>query len=332
MENLLSSITTKNLLDNLEEGESITFYVLPNVKEKEDPELKITYKDEILVSYIKNGEVHFANVEGTELGEKSGLRMGQKITMYDKYNGERDRKRVPEWESGGRYGKEIYCFGQTILISAPPGGGKTTALAGLCKSFEAGDTGLINKVFDFSMATRKVLSYRIKFGEREDDTMYLPSEIDLTIDADSTAPIEVQLSKLYEVITLALRDAYMGNHVILAIDSLTRLIENLTGLYAHTHMVAGGISFDVTTMVDNLIRMGGQYGDGTLTLVGTCLTSPSSNTWKNIYTRLSAAANGEIKVARSAFSRKKGLSSTMTRREEVKVYPFVTLFGKKFHY
>lgn len=346
MKNPISSITAESLIDDLKIGESIVFYVLPNVKVKseENPEM---YEEDILVSFVRNGVVTLANVEYKELGNMNELRPGQKLEVIrtDRYDEKGfniidiyvNEKRDPFWITGAtfkksKYEKVKYCFGQSILISAAPGVGKTSALAELCDSYECGELTWVEKqLLGEDAKGLKALTYRIKFGERKDDSLYSRyAEVDYTIDTDSSAPIEVQLTNLYVYITLALIDAYEGNHVVLAIDSMTRIIENLTGLYAQTHMVSGGISFDVSGMVDNLLRMGGHYKQGTLTVIGTCLLSPSNNTWKTIYTRLSAAANGEILLAKDDDDDR--YSRPSTRRKEEEYQPHFTLLGEKFYY
>lgn len=337
----MSSITAESLIEDLKVGDSIVFYVLPNVKVKSE-EFPLMYEENFLVSFIRNDKVVLATVEGRELGIKNELRPGQRLEVQKTYDVDnegdyiikilRSQKRDPHWITGAKYNKTKYCFGQSILISAAPGVGKTSAITDLCDSFESGElTNFERLILGEEAVGLKAITYRLKFGERKDDTMYSRyAECDLTIDTDSSAPIEVQLTRLYEWITRALIEAYNGNNVVLAIDSLTRIIENLTGLYAQTHMVAGGISFDVSGMVDNLLRMGGNYKHGTLTIIGTCLLSQNNNSWKNIYTRLSAAANGEILLAK--IEGNKRLIKSSTRREEVLPQPYFTLLGKKFYY
>lgn len=276
------------------------------------------YTNNILLTYIKNNHVHFIYLKSGELGDHSILRPGQKLIMYGKDRGNYINKKIPLWKTGAEYNRTKLCFGQSILVSAPPGGGKTSAVTAIARSYEMNP---------------EVVSYRMLIGERMDDSLYASDELeDKTINCDSSAPIEVQLRTVYITLTNALKDAYDGRHVILAVDSLTRMIMSLTGLYSSTHMQSGGISFDVLNMVSNLFKLGGGYLDGTLTIIATCLYSPSNNTWKAIYTELSASANAEIQVARSARNPRKSILNTSTRRSEAKVYPYFTLGGYRFYY
>lgn len=127
------------------------------------------------------------------------------------------------------------------------------------------------------------------FGERKDDDLGHK-----TIDTDSSAPIGVQMYNLYEIITRALLSAYGGEDVVLGIDSLTRMVEQLTTAHADTHMLSGGISSVVKNMVGRLFRMAGETGDGSLTIIGTSLWSKSNGGWKNIYAELSSIATAEF--------------------------------------
>lgn len=172
---------------------------------------------------------------------------------------------------GGR--KTKFYHGQTILTYAPPGAGKTYSAEKLSLSYEENGTTM----------------HRVLIGERRDDTLG-PN----TIKAEAASEVTDQMKVVYKVLTDALRDAYSGKKVCLVIDSLTRIIEQLTDEHTDSHMVSGGISAPVKKMVSDLFRMGGRYDGGYLTIIGTCLYSMQNNTWKNITQELRSAANAEI--------------------------------------
>lgn len=169
------------------------------------------------------------------------------------------------------------CYGQNVLVTAPPEGGKSYK------------TRYILDKFNISNFSGNTEVFRVLFGERKDDDLGHG-----TVDTDSSAPIGVQMYNLYEVITRALLSSYEGKDVVLGIDSLTRMIEQLTTSHADTHMLSGGISSVVKNMVGRLFRMAGETGDGSLTIIGTSLWARSNGGWKNIYAELSSIATAEF--------------------------------------
>jgi transcription termination factor Rho len=315
-----SSVTFTSLVKLIPDGDSLDFYVMPtvNTKKKSDDSPLDEYTNKILLTYIKNNRIYFVQLNEREIENEIDLRPGQKITMYGPKKGVYMDKKLTVWKTAVEFNGTKFCYGQNILISAPPGGGKTTAVMKLARAYEDSDSSL--------------MYYGMLVGERFDDSLFPSGEEDKTINCDSSAPIHVQLSVIYMTLTKALRDAYNGRNVVLAIDSLTRLILGLTGLYSETHMVSGGISFDVTVMASNLMKLGGTYGKGTLTMIGTCFYSKSNNTWKTVYSELSAAATAEIKVSRDPFNEKRVSMSSFTRRKEEKVYPYKDILGIRFYY
>lgn len=196
---------------------------------------------------------------------------------------------------------DIY-YGQTVLILAAPGGGKTYCCRQILDSFESNGA----------------IVHRLLFGERRVDSLG-PG----TIDSDSSAPIGYQLNALYKVLLDALIDAYSGEDVVIGIDSLTRIIEVLTTVHKGTHLVAGGISSPVKLMVSNLIRMAGQYAEGSLTIAGTCLWASRNSTWQNIASEMKAAANVEIQP-----DIERGYND-FNREKLTKVYPTINVLGKE---
>jgi transcription termination factor Rho len=319
-----SSMSFTQLIKLIEPGDSMEFFVLPMVNTKKKDLVTGTsfdeYTNRILLAYFTNGHARLVELEKDEIEDTKPVVAGRKLIIYSTEEETFERKRETIWKKAITYGtkeKANFCFGQNILVSAAPGGGKTGTCIELADAFDA---------------TGNSVSYRMLVGERPEDRLYKYGQVDKTINCDSTAPIHFQMQTFYETIARALKDAYDGKNAVLVIDSLSRLILSLTGLHSDSHMVSGGISFDVTVMASNLMKMGGTYGDGTLTVIGTCFFSPSHNTWKQIYYELSAAANAEVKVSRDPFNTKNKLMKPFSRMKEIKFIPYVDLFGIRFEY
>jgi hypothetical protein len=277
-------------------------YVLPSV---------ITDKNKcnfILGTYFC-GEFYIIDKGLKKLGNSTKFRAGMKLKLTlvnDEINTEiLDEVTSPKhWIKGGSYKKTTVCHGQSILITAAPSQGKTGNLKALLDSYESNGATM----------------FKVLFGERRDDD--LGSN---TIDCDSSATLEYQLDVLYQTLTEAIKSAYSGKQVCFGMDSLTRIVESMTDKYSDTHMLSGGISFAVKNMVSRLFRMGGQLGKGRLTIIGTCLYSSSSSTWKNIYTELKSVSNAEFLPG---FDGRKDYS----RKKLTKFNPTVKVFGLEIAY
>lgn len=322
----LKYMELNEILDKLKK---IRVYVLPDVstlkktksKSDEDFEIKDEPTSHFRLSTYFEGEFVLIYGDLNILGDKNFYRAGMRLDISRKVGGGLRIEYIGVisplvWKTGAKHtARSRYssmrstttklCFGQSVLIMAAPGKGKTSTARSIIDSFA--QSGTIN--------------YRVLFGERRDDSLGVGS-----IDCDSSAPIKYQMYVLYKTITAALVDAYDGNNVVLGIDSLTRIVESLTASYPDSHMVSGGLSSDVILMVSNIFKMAGQYAQGTLTIVGTCLWSKSNNSWKNITVILQSSANAEFHPDID------GGASDSTRRKEVKNYPTIKLFGREFAY
>lgn len=263
-------------------------YVMPAVEEVEnsiDKNNKHAKKfNYVLTGFL--GKEFFVIKEGLEdLGDQARWLAGMRLNIL--FKPETNTLDINYYESEApitrRHGATVklgkskvkLCYGQNILVTAPPEGGKSFATETIVDSY-------LKK-------NPKVIDYRILFGERKDDKLGRN-----TIDCNSSTTVEYQLYTLYKHLTSAVRDAYLGNDVVVAIDSLTRQVEVLTNKYSHSHMLSGGISSSVKNMVGRLFRMPGAYGTGTLTMVGTCLWARTNNSWKVVYSELSSIATAEF--------------------------------------
>lgn len=263
----------------LSEKDNIVCYVLPQVDELKEGNKGKKYH--YVLTFIHKKDVYLIEKGLSKLGNLNSFRAGMRLRIFKGENKTiskiyyKTSMSPVNWRLGGEVNKVRLNYGQSILVTAPPASGKSY---------------LTRKISDDFLSRKpNGPQYRILFAERKDDDLG-PG----TIDCDSAAPLNYQIYVLYKHISLALRDAYSGEDVLVAIDSLTRMAEQLSNMYSHTHMVSGGISSSVVKMVTDLFRMAGQLGKGTLTIIGTCLWARSSGTWKNIYNSFAAAANAEF--------------------------------------
>lgn len=272
-------------------------YVLPNL-EKGLPNV---------YTYIHQNEVYkleedlFGSTEflpGTKLLAR---RVGNTVKI------EMTRPTSPKtWYEAGEFKGIKICHGQNVLVTAPPSKGKSYT---------------VESLMDIISKDRTVKNHRVLFGERRDDTLGNNS-----INIDSSLSLTTQINQLYVVLTKALHDAHEGNKVILGIDSLTRLVESLTNTHSDTHMVSGGISVDARTKVEKIFRMAGRYESGYLTIIGTCLYSNNSMTWKNIYSGMSSIANAEFFPASTT-----GRTNNSRRKPDI-LLRSKKIFGVHFEY
>lgn len=313
-----SSISFESLIKLIEPGETMEFYIMPvvNTKLKDEQGNSLDeYTDNILLAYFRNGHVHLVQLEDGDILDTKPLRAGRMLIIHSDKRAQLRRKRETIWKTAIVYNREKFCYGQNILISAAPGGGKT---------------GTAIELADLYGNTENTVSYRMLIGERPEDRLYKYGQIDRTINCDSTAPIHIQMQTFYSTLARSLKDAYEGKNVVLVVDSLSRLTIGLTGLYSDSHMVSGGVSLDVSVMASNLMKMGGSYGLGTLTIIGTCFYLQSHNTWKQVYYEFSAAANAEVKVARNPFNKKEKLVESFSRMKEEIINPYIDIWGIRF--
>lgn len=305
-------LTMEEYLYSMRENDESRFYILPNVALKnEDGKVYDQRRD---VAAVKGNTVIFIKLNH-ELGNPDLFLPGQLICVNKNKIGYTVKKSIGDRVKAFTFKGVQYSYGQSILVTATVGTGKTTTTTELCRLFSE---------------VEGVTSKRCLFGERPEDRMYAMSEVDETIDTNAASPIGLQYTRLMEALALALDSAHRGENALFAVDSLTRIVMSLTGLFSDSHMVSGGIGHEVNDMVANLLRLGGTYGTGTLTVIGTCLFSSGNNTWKSIYDLLSSAADGEVKILRLS----KGLAfDVKTRRPPAVHYPYVTLplLGKVYY-
>jgi hypothetical protein len=312
------------------QGGSSIFYVLPKVNELEDPEKPdglLTHfvfgtflgdkffliEDTILK--VRSEKVYYRNPnsgqeEQFSLCTKDFFRPGMKVFMSkeDVEKGEKERylvdyqisTAVETWRRSSSIKLEegILCYGQSILITAPPASGKSFTTK-----------KILDSMAEYSTRPR---IYRVLFGERKSDTLGVG-----TVNCDSSAIVDYQLYILYQEFTKALRDGYNGYDAIIGLDSLTRMCVFLTNQYAHSHMVSGGISSSAMTMVSRMFDMSGKVGEGTLTIIGTALWARPNNTWKTIYAELSAIATAEFHPDCKSGKLNKSRLKEPSRRENV---------------
>lgn len=312
MENKALNTIETLILNETSKGRKLEMFVLPSVSTTKIDLNQATTLDNrnVVVGYFdKHNKVkvlHLSKEQIESLDITSPVDIftaGRRLTFTSKGTEiflSYGSKRTSVWKRATVYKGAPLCYGQNILLSAPAGGGKTSTLIEVCNLIE---NSSVNGT-----------SYRILFGERSGDSLYSIGTENKSIYCDAVESLVTQLNTVYETLTKALKDAYDGKDVVFALDSATRFVTQLSGAHSDLHMVSGGLSSDVNKMASNLLRLGGSYGKGTLTVVTTCLYANSNNTWKAIYTELSAAADAEILCAKVRGVQKIKASS---RRDEI---------------
>lgn len=303
-------------LSSMDEGDTVNIYILPHVasKERDENNNKLdSYNHTRDAAIVKGTSVIFIKIDH-ELGDPKYFTPGQLISIDRNKIGYTVAKSIGKEIHSITYKGTEFTYGQSILVTATVGTGKTTSITEVCAKF---------------CELPNTYSRRCTFGERMEDRMYETYEVDETVNTDSSAPIGLQYTRLMEALALSMDAAHKGNNSLFAIDSLTRLVQSLTGLYSESHMISGGIAQEVQEMAASILRLGGKYGKGTLTVIGTCLFAYNNNSWKSIYDVLSAAADGEIKILRLS----KGLAFDVKSRRPPEVsYPYIEIFGEKIYY
>lgn len=304
-------LTVEGYLNTMEEDDTAKIYILPNVALKNED--GIVYNTKRDAAVVKGDSVVFLSLNH-EFGNPDLFTPGQLICVNKHKEGYTVEKSIGKQIHSFTFKETPFTYGQSILVTATVSTGKTTTTTELCR---------------LHCKSPNTYSRRCTFGERMEDRLYGAGEVDETIDTGSSSPIGLQYTKLMSALALALDAAHSGKNALFALDSMTRLVMSLTGLFSKSHMVSGGIGHEVIDMVANLLRLGGKYGEGTLTVIGTCLFAGSNNTWKSIYDVLSAAADGEVKILKLS----KGLAfDVKTRRLPEISEPYITLFGEKIYY
>lgn len=319
----MEQVLTIDLISALDRSNGkLNVYVLPSVAENssenidKDTEEAKSERLSYILTYFYRGDFYLITSGLTHLGDESRYLPGMKMTITSQSDDPEEclvdikavRITAPTvWHKSGKIKDVSICHGQPILCAAPPGGGKSYMAKTILDTVENYD--------------RSVRVYRNLFGERPDDDLG-----NGTVDCNSSAILDYQLYILYREYTMALRDAHGGMKVIIGTDSYTRMIETLTNKYAHTHLLSGGISSSVKSMVSRLFRMSGKVGEGYLSIVATALWAKSNSGWKSIYLELSSVSTAEffphVRSGKLDYTRREPTSSMDRGLLEIK------LFGK----
>lgn len=197
--------------------------------------------------------------------------------------------------------------GQKLLVSAPPGKGKTTVIKEVANSYE--------KV---GCKVRRIL-----IGERTNDTLG-PG----TTNAHVLYDVGTQYNMVLEQVALSLRDAHKGIHAVLAIDSLTRMVEKLNGLDKSGNLTTGGISGRIKDLISQLFMLGGIYGEGTLTMAATCLFN-KTGAKRVIYSELKSISDAEIFPEARTIAEQRKYNYHRMKKDFYRIKKFGNMFKNK---
>ena len=197
--------------------------------------------------------------------------------------------------------------GQRGLIVAPPQAGKTTVLTHIAEAVSA----------DPELELLVLL-----VGERPEEATALRRAIDgLVLVADLDAPSREQAAVVNLALAHARRLTEEGRHVVVLLDSLTRLarVQNLAAP-GGGRTLSGGIDASALTPLRQVFGAARAIEDGgSLTLIATCLIDTNSRLDQVVYEEFKGTGNMEIhldrKLAQLGLFPAVNISRSSTRQE-----------------
>ncbi|MEA3335387.1 MAG: transcription termination factor Rho [Chloroflexota bacterium] len=197
--------------------------------------------------------------------------------------------------------------GQRALIVAPPQAGKTTMLENIAKAAAVDP--------DLNLLVCLV-------GERPEEATALRRSIQgEVLVADLDAPERAQIAVVDTAMAHARRLTEEGQHVVVLMDSLTRLarVHNLAAR-GGSRTLSGGIDASALTPVRQVFGSARTTEDaGSLTLIATCLIDTNSRLDQVVYEEFKGTGNMEVhldrKLAQLGLFPAVNIARSSTRRE-----------------
>lgn len=205
-------------------------------------------------------------------------------------------------------------FGQRALIVAPPRTGKTILLKEIANAIRAN-----------SPATRVLL---LLIDERPEEVTDFRRTVDAEIFAstfDEPPTRHVQVAEL--VIERAKRLVEMGNHVVILLDSITRLARGYNNLQpSKGRIMSGGVEAKALTKPKKFFSSARNVEEGgSLTIVATALIETESRMDEVIFEEFKGTGNMELHLDRSLVEKRVfpalNILLSATRREELLFHP-----------
>ena len=204
--------------------------------------------------------------------------------------------------------------GQRALIVAPPRGGKTMIMKDIAKAIRASspETAVILLLVD----------------ERPEEVTDLKREVDADIYSstfDESAPRHVQVAEL--VLERAKRLVELGRHVVVMLDSITRLARGYNNLMPNKgRIMSGGVDAKALLAPKKFFGAARNVEEGgSLTIVATALVDTNSRMDEVIFEEFKGTGNMELHLARELVEKRIfpaiHILNSGTRREDLLYHP-----------
>ena len=204
--------------------------------------------------------------------------------------------------------------GQRALIVAPPRGGKTMIMKDMAKAIRASspETAVILLLVD----------------ERPEEVTDLKREVDADIYSstfDESAPRHVQVAEI--VLERAKRLVELGRHVVVMLDSITRLARGYNNLMPNKgRIMSGGVDAKALTKPKKFFGAARNVEEGgSLTIIATALVDTNSRMDEVIFEEFKGTGNMELHLARELVEKRVfpaiNILNSGTRREDLLYHP-----------
>jgi transcription termination factor Rho len=204
--------------------------------------------------------------------------------------------------------------GQRALIVAPPRGGKTMIMKDIAKSIRAS-----------SPEIRVIL---LLIDERPEEVTDLKRDVDADIYSstfDENSARHIQVAEM--VIERAKRLVELGQHVVIMLDSITRLARGYNNaMPSKGRIMSGGVDAKALTKPKKFFGSARNVEEGgSLTIIATALVETNSRMDEVIFEEFKGTGNMELHLARELVEKRVfpaiNILNSGTRRDELLYHP-----------
>ena len=204
--------------------------------------------------------------------------------------------------------------GQRALIVAPPRGGKTMIMKDMAKAIRA--------------SSPETVVILLLVDERPEEVTDLKREVDADIYSstfDESAPRHVQVAEI--VIDRAKRLVELGRHVVVMLDSITRLARGYNNMMpSKGRIMSGGVDAKALTKPKKFFGAARNVEEGgSLTIIATALVETNSRMDEVIFEEFKGTGNMELHLARELVEKRIfpaiHILNSGTRREDLLYHP-----------
>jgi len=200
------------------------------------------------------------------------------------------------------------------LIVAPPRGGKTMIMKDMAKAIRA--------------SSPETVVILLLVDERPEEVTDLKREVDADIYSstfDESAPRHVQVAEI--VIERAKRLVELGRHVVVMLDSITRLARGYNNMMPNKgRIMSGGVDAKALTKPKKFFGAARNVEEGgSLTIIATALVETNSRMDEVIFEEFKGTGNVELHLARELVEKRIfpaiHILNSGTRREDLLYHP-----------